>query len=530
MEDVTVVDLLRQRAQEIGDKLFIWCGKDQLTYGQLDACSDRVAAALASWGVGPGDHVATLSVNRAELVELYFACPKIGAVQVPLNAFIKGEFLRYQLADSSATTLVVDRAGFEAVAGLVSTLPELRRVVVFDPVDASGCPVPVIGYEEMRSFGGPLTAAEHTAGHLMSIIYTSGTTGLPKGCELTAGYYVRVGRAICDFIGLRADDTMLTAAPLFHAGARTMGVASILATGATLVVEPEFHSSTFLERAVETGATVVLGVGAIAKALLARPHASIDRTHSLRLAVCVPADVELQDLFEERFGVPVFTQIYGQTECTPVTYAPASAPLDRAGAGRASADVEIRLVDDDDRDVAAGAVGELVLRPRHPHAMFSGYWRKPEETLRAFRGLWYHTGDYCRMGPDGTVYFVDRKRDSLRRRGENISSVELENAIGKHPKVAQVAVHAVPSDMTDDEIKACVVAVDGELLSPAELFAFFRDHLPYFAIPRYVEVLPELPRNAMERVMKPYLRERGITEDTWDLHGLGFEVERAARR
>jgi carnitine-CoA ligase len=165
-----------------------------------------------------------------------------------------------------------------------------------------------------------------------------------------------------------------------------------------------------------------------------------------------------------------------------------------------------------------------------PNAVYQGYWRKPEETLKAWRNLWHHTGDYGRADADGYLTFVDRKKDALRRRGENVSSLELEAAIGTHPKIAEVAVHAVPSPLTEDDIKACLVLAPGEQVTPEELFAFFKERVPYFAVPRYIEVVPQLPRNATMRVMKHLLRDRGVTAETWDLEALGFTVQRGERR
>jgi crotonobetaine/carnitine-CoA ligase len=190
----------------------------------------------------------------------------------------------------------------------------------------------------------------------------------------------------------------------------------------------------------------------------------------------------------------------------------------------------VRIVDDDDVEVARGDVGEIVVRPLEPDCMFSGYWGRPTETLDTFRNLWHHTGDFGRMDDDGFVSFVDRKKDALRRRGENVSSMELEAAIVRHPKVAEVAVHAVPSAATEDDIKACVVLAPEAETTPQELFGFFEANLPYFAVPRYVEVIPALPKNAVGRVLKHELRAAGVTEGTWDLEALGLVVSREARR
>ncbi len=243
-----------------------------------------------------------------------------------------------------------------------------------------------------------------------------------------------------------------------------------------------------------------------------------------------PFTPEQQTQFEDRFGCQVLTQLYGQTECGAIAYSRISEPRNRASLGRPAPYFEVKLFDDDDREVPTGEVGEIVVRPKVPNAIFQGYWRNPTATLETWRNLWHHTGDYGRADPDGFITFVDRKKDALRRRGENVSSVELERAIVGHPKVAEAAVHAIPSEMTEDDIKACVVLEPGQGFDPAELFDFFKQTLPYFAIPRYVEFLPELPKNATLRVMKHVLRERGVTEETWDFGALGLSVDRAERR
>ena len=188
------------------------------------------------------------------------------------------------------------------------------------------------------------------------------------------------------------------------------------------------------------------------------------------------------------------------------------------------------LLDDDGRPVPDGSAGEICVRPREPYAMFDGYFERPEATLDAYKGLWYHTGDFGKRLESGAYAFVDRKKDSLRRRGENISSLELEAAINGHPAVAESAVLAYPSELGEDDVKACLVVVEGEEVDPEVMFTFFKEKLPYFAIPRYVEVVEALPRNGVGRVMKHVLRDAGNSDDTWDLEELGFTVEKSERR
>lgn len=529
MRQSTVADLLRDRARAHPDRPFLQCAGDRLTYGEADARSDRVAAGLAGLGVAPGDRVAFICPNRIEMLEMFFACAKAGAVQVPMNVFLKGEFLRYQLDDSQAATLVADAAGYEAAAGLLGGLPGLERIVVFDAAEEAPPGVDVVPYARLRSSDAPAPSVDLSPASLMSILYTSGTTGMPKGCMLSHGWYVQGASISSHMLGYTEDDILFTALPLFHAWAQGMVVGALVYRLAA-VVDPLFSVANLLERFAETGATRFAGVGAMGMALLARPPSDADRAHHLRCALMIPFAPEQQRRFEERFGAQVLAQLYGQTECGAITYSPLAGPRDPASIGRASPSYEVRIVDDEDVEVPAGEVGEIVVRPRVPHALFQGYWRKPEETARAWRNLWHHTGDYGRADAEGNVFFVDRKKDALRRRGENVSSVQLEQAIVAHPKVAEAAVHAVASAMTEDDIKACLVLAPGESVTPEELFDFFKERLPYFAIPRYVEIVPELPKNATMRVMKHLLRERGVTEGTWDLEALGLTVAPAERR
>jgi crotonobetaine/carnitine-CoA ligase len=347
---------------------------------------------------------------------------------------------------------------------------------------------------------------------------------------MSHGYYLAIPKPYFDNGWYGADDTILTPFPLFHTSGQGITLMAGLTEGAALCFEPEFHAGSFIARAKEIGATVLWGVGAMGMAVLAQPPGPEDRDHDVRLAMWVPMAPPMQAAFEERFGIPVISEGYGQTECTPVTMNHLTGERRRETAGRPTGAYDVRLVDDQDREVAPGTVGEIVVRPREPDVMFAGYWNQPEVTLGCFRNLWHHTGDYGRADADGFITFVDRKKDALRRRGENVSSMELEAALLRHPSVERAAVHAVPSELTEDDIKACLTLRAGARLTPAEIFDFARDTLPYFAIPRYVEICDELPLNAMGRVMKHVLRARGVTEATWDLEALGFSVARSDRR
>jgi crotonobetaine/carnitine-CoA ligase len=364
----------------------------------------------------------------------------------------------------------------------------------------------------------------------MSILYTSGTTGMPKGCMLPHGWYMNGARVSSEMLEYRTDDVLFTALPLFHAWAQGI-VMGALVHHLTAWVDPIFSVTRLLDRFIETGASVFTGVGAMGMAILGAPPSDKDRAHRVRVALMIPFTPDQQQHFLDRFGAVVLSQLYGQTECGAITYARLSDRRPPGSIGRAAPYFDVRLHDDDDREVPAGAIGEIVVRPKVSNALYLGYWRKPEATIDAWRNLWHHTGDYGRADADGFVTFVDRKKDALRRRGENVSSQELERAIASHPKISEAAVVGVPSPMTEDDIKTCIVlASPDEGVEPEDLFRFFTQVLPYFAIPRYVEIVPELPKNATLRVMKHLLRDRGVTPETWDLEAMGFSVSREERR
>jgi crotonobetaine/carnitine-CoA ligase len=522
----SVPEVLAQRAADQPGKLLVSCGGEDRSYGEMAAAAERGASVLAGLGIAPGDRVAMLMANRIEMVELFFACARLGAVQVPVNTFLKGEFLRYQLADCGAETVVVDGPGLAVVTPLLDRLPAVRRIVTLDD-DGNG---EFIRYGDLAPGAQDLDLPVPRPDDLASIIYTSGTTGLPKGCLITQGYFVHIGdawRGACD---LNPDDVVFTAFPFFHLSGQALALMCCLTGGLSLYLEPAFSAAAFMPRAREVGATATMGVGAMALAVLATPPTPEDRDHRIRYSMWIPLPPAKQLELEERFGAPVNAEGFGQTECAPVTFNRLTGKRRRETAGLPAPWLDVRIVDDDDLEVPRGEIGEIVVRPLEPDSLFSGYWGREEETLHTFRNLWHHTGDYGRMDDEGFVSFVDRKKDALRRRGENVSSMELEQAILRHPKVAEVAVHAVPSPATEDDIKACVVLIPEADTTPEELFAHFEKELPYFAVPRYVELLPALPKNAIGRVLKHELRTAGVTPATWDLEALGLTVARDARR
>ncbi|MGH2795390.1 MAG: AMP-binding protein [Actinomycetota bacterium] len=522
-------ELLRERARKHPDRPYLGSDTTLLTYQQVDERTDRAAAGLFEAGVAPGDRVAVISANRVEMLEIFFACAKSGAVEVPLNVFLKGEFLRYQLDDSQAETMVVDAPGWEAAAPLLEHLPGLKRVIAMDELADVPANLDVIPWSRLESSTAPTPNPDLEPSSLQAILYTSGTTGMPKGCMLPHGWYMNGAKVASEMLEYSTDDVLFTALPLFHAWAQGI-VMGALVHHLTAWVDPIFSVTRLLERFQETGASVFTGVGAMGMAMLGAPPTDRDQDHRLRAALMIPFTPDQQQQFLDRFGAVVLSQLYGQTECGAITYAKLSDERNLGSIGKPAPYLDVRLFDDDDLEVPAGEIGEIVVRAKVPNALYLGYWRKPDATIDTWRNLWHHTGDYGRADDKGWITFVDRKKDALRRRGENVSSQELERAIAGHPKIVEAAVHAVPSPMTEDDIKACIVVEPGQEVTAGELFAFFSEVLPYFAIPRYIEVVPELPKNATLRVMKHLLREKSVTAETWDLEAMGFSVAPTERR
>ncbi|BCO39211.1 ATP-dependent acyl-CoA ligase [Mycobacterium paraintracellulare] len=530
--DRVLGDWLREEATADPDRPFVQCDSGWISLAELDHRSDSMAAALQGLGVGVGDRVAVILPNSIEYIVLVYAIAKAGAVQVPVNTYLRGEFLLHPLLESGAVLAVCDGEAMHQVVPLAPKLPALKNLVLVDGASPDAATtLSQHRFETLQGSGRILVRPALTPDDLCVIMYTSGTTGASKGCVISHGYYCSIPATFVSHGWFRPGDRIFGASPLFHFTGQVSIVANALAARGSAVLEPHFRATTFMARAREVEATVVFGVGAMAMAILAQPPAAWDCGHGIRQSTWIPMTESDQERFTERFGIPVLSEVYGQSECWPVTLSHAhDSNRRRSGLGRALEHLEVRLVGEDDNDVPVGHVGEILVRAKIPNRMFGGYWNNPTATAETAHDGWHHTGDNGRFDDDGHLYFVDRKKDCLRRRGENVSSMELERAILAHPAVAAVAVHAVPSELGEDDIKACIVLMPEHVAEIDEMFAFFKTTLPYYAIPRYVEFLDELPVNQTLRIQKHLLRERGITETTIDLHASGLVVERHERR
>jgi carnitine-CoA ligase len=517
----TLPALLERQAERYGDKRFVSAGGVERSYRQMWDAAAGTAGALAAAGVGRGDRVAVMCENRIELLDAWLGCAWLGAVAVPVNTAARGPQLEHVLRNSGARGLAAEPGLLNRLGLLDGPLPELERIWTLGEADGgswNGRPI-----ELWPTPSGRLPPAAVRPGDTTLILYTSGTTGPSKGVQCPHAQFYWWGVLCGEVLGVTEDDVLHTTLPLFHTNALAAFMQALLA-GATLVAGPRFSASRFWPRVIEARATVTYLLGAMASLVARQPSSPHDRAHRVRVILAPATAADLYALFRERFGVAL-VDAYGSTETNAVIASPPDEQ--RPGTmGRLAPRFEARVVDDEDNDVPDGTPGELVLRHREPYAFATGYYRMPEQTVAAWRNLWLHTGDRVVRDPDGYFRFVDRTKDAIRRRGENISSWEVEQALQSHPDVAAVAVVPVPSELGDDEVMAFVVRREGGDLEPLELVRHCEPRLAYFAVPRYLEFLDQLPLTESGKVQKFALRERGVRPTTWDREAAGYVVKR----
>lgn len=510
--------ILTRQAEHYGDRVLLVAGDTRWTYSQTAAIASASAKTLVDAGIKPGDRVALMCSNRPEFLQVYLGCAWLGAIVVPINAALRGFQLSHIFRNSRPALLVVEvqfLAAIETVDPDVE-LPSRRWTIGAFP-ETRGLPVP------LPALGDGVPAGVVRPGDTVAILYTSGTTGPAKGVCCPQAQLFWWGIYSARALGIREGDVLFTTLPLFHTNALNAFYQAIL-NGCTYVLEPKFSASGFWATARRHNATVGYLLGAMASMLLAQPRSEHDRGHRIRVALGGGVPPQIHRPFFERFGVPLVDG-YGSTE-TNFVFA-GSIPSDRPGTmGHLADGVEARIVDDNDSELPAGQAGELVLRAREPFAFASGYFGMPEKTVEAWRNLWFHSGDRVVRDSDGHYRFIDRMKDSIRRRGENVSSWEVEQTIQSHPAVATCAIYPLPSELGEDEVAAAILFEPGQSLQPLDVIRHCEGQIAYFAIPRYVRIVSEMPLTENGKIKKGVLRDAGVTSDTWDREAAGIRVQR----
>ena len=516
--------ILEDKAAMNAGRVAVLTEHEQITYDQLDERVNRVGNALEAMGVSKDDKVCVMLPNIPEFLYAWWGNAKLGGVTVPLNTALKGEGLAYIINHSDAETLILHHRYLAALEEIRDSLGQLKRIIVLGPEGqrAANLPTGAIDFGELLTAPTTSPMQEVWSDDIDSIMYTSGTTGLPKGV------IHRHSRCYGGFVlpimtGYTEQDVVYNTLPLFHIGGQNM-VWMALVSDTTVALAERFSASRFWQDVRAYSATFTLFLGAMIPILHKQPPRPDDHANPLRVALSAAAPRTIWEEFERRFDVKI-VELYSQTEGGFLLNADAKAAGKVGSMGKPSAGFEMKVVDEQDHELPPGAVGELIYRPAAGSAL-TEYYKNPEATAEKTRGGWIRSGDLAYQDDDGYFFFVDRKNDFMRRRGENISSFEVEKIINSHPQVLESAAYAIPSELGEDEVMVAVVLQPGAALAPLELMQYCEEHMAYFMVPRYVRIVDTFPKTGTERTMKYQLKSQGVTLDTWDREAAGYMIKR----
>jgi carnitine-CoA ligase len=512
-----IEQVIRQRADQHPDTTWLKWKDEEVPWAQVLSCAQRAANGLLDLGVRTGDRVAILMGNRPEFLWAHLGILFIGALSVPVNISQRGATLQHILRDSSAAAVILHEDLRDALLAVRGELPSLRHTVVVDGKPGDG-----IDWEFDRLMDGAdrepeVDLDEPTGG--VGLMYTSGTTGPPKGVVATR-YDLAPLQVLLKASGVRPGETMYTPLPLFHGNALLVSAIGSIVLDAKLALAERFSASRFFDDCRRYQAVVFNTLGGMISILLKQPPRPHDADNPVRVVLSAGCPPDRWEEFERRFGLRII-EWFGMVDAPGVLLNTEG----RVGSmGKAIAGVEYRIFDDQDRPIGPGGVGELVFR--HPQGQMTYYENRPDATEEAYRGGWFHSGDLAECDQEGFFYYRGRKKESMRRLGENISAWEIETVLNGHPQLTESAAHAVRSELGEDEVKVVVVAQPGEQPSPEALVDYCRGRMAHHAIPRYVEFVDELPKGGTQRVQYGLLKQRGITPQTWDREAAGYTVGR----
>ncbi|MDT0202733.1 AMP-binding protein [Nocardioides sp. AE5] len=491
------------------------------TYAQTHERALTVAAGFAALGIQEQEGVALMLDNSVDFLHALHALGLTRRIQVPVNTAYKGDFLAHIVNDCDARVIVVEEHYAERLALIEDQLHHVQTVVVRgDATPLAQSRFTVVEFSSLLGHGRA-DAVPADAADLMAIMYTSGTTGLSKGVEVTHAHaYTYASRE--DAARPREDDRILVVLPMFHLAGQWYGAYQSLIARATCVIQPSFSVSAYWDWIRDFGITETVMLGAVAELLQQAEPKHDDAENPLTLAVMAPLASDI-DGFRDRFQIQLGA-VYGMSEIGAVMF---TEPEDvvPGEAGMAREGFELRLVDDQGNDVPDGVFGELLVRPESPLLMMRGYRGLPEKTAETIRDGWVHTGDIFKR-ENGHYFFVDRSKDALRRRGENISSFEVERTLNRYPDILESAVVAAPSDLGEDEIKAVIVVRPGREIDFVKLTEFLVEQMPYFMVPRYVQTVADLPKTPTQKIQKHLLRDPAFKGQTWDREAAGIKLNR----
>jgi crotonobetaine/carnitine-CoA ligase len=524
----TIGHLLRQQALERGDKPFVAYAGRELTYSAMDDLARRTAGGLALAGIRHGDRVCLALPNGIDILTSWFALACIGAIEVPINLDFKSHQVRYVVQDAGAALLITTAGFFQLHREELLKCESLGAVALVD--DPAGCDT---GHLKLMRFAQiqatdalKFDEASVRGSDPMAILYTSGTTGMPKGVLLCHEHEVALGENIAASLRLTQDDCFYNFFPMHHNTAQGIITCTVLRAGARMLLVDRFSKSRFWPDVHEHKCTLFYAMGAILEILNKDPQGpAMAQGHTLRAGWGIAMGAEQSDKFTRLFGVQFVTG-YGSTEASMPVISEMG-PLQEGLAGTVAPGFQIAIVDEADQQRPPGELGEIVVRPSRPNITFLEYWGKPKETVQAWRNLWFHSGDAGYIDAQGRLFFVDRIKDVIRHRGNNVSSVEVEGVLLEMPAIQEAAVVAAPSELGgfEQEVRAVLVLAAGQAWDPEAIIRHCADRLPYYAVPRFLDCVQELPKTSTAKVRKIELRTQGLQPATWDRVAAGYHLK-----
>ena len=528
LTDGLLPDIFRTRAEVDGDRVFLrMVGGAASTYAQSYRASSAIANGLVALSVVPGECVVIMAANALDSVHTWLAINLMGGTEVAINTGYRGRPLEHVLQNTQAKIAFIEPELIARLVEIAGSLSYLQTLVVYGSGEVpAGLPWKVVRFADVASAtpSPPSRAAQRH--EIASVVYTSGTTGPSKGVMMPFGQISLFARFGVEGAQLTADDIWYCFIPLFHVAGKHIAILGTMMAGGQAVLDTQFSADTFLATVRAYGITVALIHGPLVEMVYKLPPTPQDANNTLTRIIASPFPAKIALDFERRFGVRGI-ETWGMTEVTVPIWQPLDEPMRVGSCGKLRQDYfELRILDPDtDAEMPTGQTGELALRPRYPFTIMQGYLRMPEATISTWRNLWFHTGDLGYIDETGYVYFVDRAKERIRRRAENISSYEIEACALEHDEVAECAAVGVPSEFDgDDDVKLYVIRRDTSKLSPEDLIRSLAAKLPHFMVPRYIEFTGALPRTPTGKLQKSILKAQGATAATWDRKAANISV------
>ncbi len=519
--DRVMSSILDDKAKMLGEKVFVRHKEERVTYEELSQGSNKIANFFMNeLGVVKEDKVVVILPNCVDFFYAQFGISKSGAVMVPINVLAKLDLLTHFLNNSEAQIVVIDEQFMPLLESIDETIPTVKTLIVRTPHFNRNKfnfkrEFNIIPFQEL--FNSPSTPAKFLADWYdpVDIFYTSGTTGVSKGVVLSHNHHYTFGLSIAEYARLGPQDIMYICLPLYHGMGSYMSIMPMLLCEGSIALGDRFSASGWLSEIRGYGATVMWAVYTMAPILMKQPERTDDAVNPLRIYLFSGMPPAIIEPFERRFGVKTVEQ-YGATEAADLSHSPWEERRPGAIGPINSAHYDIKIVNEYDEEVPVGEVGECVSRCKYPYTQMTEYYKMPGETVKAFRNRWLHSGDNCRLDKDGWLYFVGRGKDTIRRRGENISCYEMETILSACEGILGCASIPLPSQLGEDDIKVVISAREGYTLEFSKIMKFCEEKMPKFMIPRYIELVAEIPKLPNEKLDKERLKKAGLTPDTWD--------------